>query len=235
MQKESVNEQVLLELILWALNWLIYMYLWSEYFVGIQSIKKTNAHHSWNESQKLLLNKLFQVNIYPKDNDVSEYARKLGVSVANVKSWFHEKRRSMVSKARKHGMLRSMCQLITCWKYVLPRWKANSFPLIICVGSSSQANAWLQQVHFRRFNTREKEELKKAFETCPYPTPVVKAMLPKTFDFSLDKLTGWFRSEREKIPAEIQNKKCKNTKEYSLTEMKYNVHCRDISSKCTEI
>ena len=85
------------------------MYLWSEYIIGIQSIKIPTVRHLWNESQKLLLNKFFQDNIYPKDNDLAEYARKLGDSVDKVKSWFRSKRRSMSLKAREHGLLSSMC------------------------------------------------------------------------------------------------------------------------------
>ena len=86
------------------------------------------------------------------------------------------------------------------------------FPFIIHPGSSSQAKAWLQQLHFHRFNAFEKEGLNKAFETCPYLTPVLKVMLHKTFNFSLDKLINWFDKERGKIQAEIQPKKCKSTK-----------------------
>ena len=86
------------------------------------------------------------------------------------------------------------------------------FPFIVRTGSSSQAKAWLQQLHFRRFNTFEKEGLTKAFKTCPYLTPVLKVILSKTFNFTLDNVTNWFEKERRKIQAEIQFKKCKSTK-----------------------
>ena len=45
--------------------------------------------------------------MYPKRNDIAEYARKLGSSVYNVKRWFDRKRNRMVSKARIHGMLKA--------------------------------------------------------------------------------------------------------------------------------
>ena len=202
-KKKFVNNQELLELILEAINWHIYMYLWCEYLLGIQSIKLPKVCRSWTESQKLLLNKFFQDNIYPKDNDIAEYARKLGVSVDKVQRWFRGKRFATSSKARKRCTLRNMCQLI---------WNDTYFPFINCAGSSSQAKAWLQQVHFHRFNALEKEELKKAFKTCPYLTPVLKVMLTKNFNFSLDKLFRWFGRERKKIQPEIQVQKCKSTK-----------------------
>ena len=78
----------------------------------MQSIKIPNMCHSWNISQKLLLNKFFAENMYPKKNAIAEYARKLGVSVDKVKLWFKGKRSRMSSKVWKHGMLRIMCQLI---------------------------------------------------------------------------------------------------------------------------
>ena len=190
----------------------------------MQSIKIPNVCHSWNENQKLLLEKFFQDNMYPKGIDVAVYARKLGVSVANVKTWFHDKRCTMALKAYKNCNLWSMCWLVIYWKYVLPKWSDISFPFIISVGPSSQTKALLQQVPSHRFTRHVKEELKKAFKTCPYPTPLVKASLPKTFNFSVDKLINWFAKKREKIQTEIKIKKCKSTC----------MHYSEISSKCID-
>ena len=187
------------------------MYLWSEYFVGIQSIKLPNVFQSWNKSQKLLLNKFFQENMHPNSSDIAEYARKLGVSVENVKNWFIRKQRAMALEERKHSTLRSMCQFIIYWKYVQPKWNDNSFPFIICVVSSSEENSWLQHVYYHRFNTLAKEELKRTFQICPYPTPAVKVMLPKTLNSPMEKVCTWFLNERKKIQPEIQIKKCKST------------------------
>ena len=88
----------------------------------------------------------------------------------------------------------------------------QSFPFIVSVGLAAKAIAMLHQLKCMHLNTLANEMLKKAFEICPYPTPLFKVLLPKTLNFTMDRLTNWFKRERAKIQAEIQVKKGESTK-----------------------
>ena len=78
------------------------------------------------------------------------------------------------------------------------------------IGAHDETTLQANQVTWETLENFQVKGLKKAFDVCPYMTPVMKMSLPRTLNLSFVQVMRWFQTQRQLTPNEMKARQGKH-------------------------